>query len=98
MKAKIIKVTNNVSKYGGVFYYVFFIDEKGNHYKTCIHSKCKNSRLWFKHIDTTTCDLWLDNLIVKKGDLIDADSQFVVMRNFGLDAEQQKLFDTENLI
>lgn len=95
MKAKILRVTKQVSKYKGYFWYVFFLGANGQHYKTCIDPKMKNSRRWFQEINLDTKDLWLDNLIVKKGDLINADSCFVVLRNEGTEVEQEKLFDTD---
>lgn len=73
MKCQILKITKQPSKYGGEFYYVFMKSiEDGSDYKTCIYPKCRNYQRWKPYLHE---GIILDNLRIKYGNLIDADSQ-----------------------
>jgi len=85
MKAKITKIQEKPSKYGGMFYYVFFKsdDPPPNSFKTCIYPQNANFQRWLEPIRAyfTGQEVWLDNLILKgnrQKRLIDADSLFII--------------------
>lgn len=78
MKAKITKVQKNKSKFGGDFFYVFFKDEAGKSYKTCLYPKYHNFARWDKIVKECVAarelpEVWLDNLLAA-GNLVNADS------------------------
>ena len=75
MKAKVTGIIkDNPSKHGNKFAYIFFKDEEGNSYKTCIYENCHNKDNWKYILDNPDKEIWLYNLIVKEKGLIDADS------------------------
>lgn len=75
MIAKAIKLVKNPSKFGGYFYYIFFKDENGKSYKTCVGSTFRNFRNWQEIVvELEDNELWLNGLQVKADGLIDADS------------------------
>ena len=76
MKAKILKIQKKKSEYGGHFYFVFMKGEDGKSYKTCLYPSCGNFKRWSFVIEKHSPDkeMWLGNLRVKNGRLVDADS------------------------
>ena len=94
MRVVITKVEQKRSKYGDIFYYVFFKDSDKNSYKTCIYPKMRNYQNW---IGKLKAGLMLDNIDVKMSNkkLIDADSKPIVYKDLTLinpDLKQIKLF------
>ena len=94
MRVVITKVKKERSKYGDIFYYVFFKDREGNSYKSCIYPKMRNYTNW---IGKLKAGLMLDNINVKMSNkkLIDADSKPIVYKVLTLinpDLKQIKLF------
>jgi len=82
MKAKITKISESNSKYGGIFYYIFFKDLEGASFKTCVYPKYRNFVRWGYLIEkyyAGSDEIWLDDLRLKLGRLVDADSLFKVM-------------------
>jgi len=81
MKAKPIKVMEQKSYDGGIFYFLFFKGEDGQSYRTCVSPKCGNFRRWQPIIRDTMLhmEIWLDGLILRGRRLIDADSNFKVI-------------------
>lgn len=79
MELTILKVTDwKTSKHGGRYKYVFMKDEAtGKSYKTCVFENMRNYQRWNSIIQP-------GNLIagcrVRKGNLIDADSQVWLKR------------------
>jgi len=73
MKAQITSIKPTLSKYGGKFYYVFFKNEQGESYKTCLYPNMRNFARWRSVMKQGAV---LTNLIVKSKKLIDADSHF----------------------
>ena len=76
MKAQITSFKKHNSKYGDVFFYVFFKDQNGQSLKSCIYPNMRNFQKWDKVVRT---GMVLDNLKLKHKGLIDADSQFQVV-------------------
>tara|TARA_R110000796_G_scaffold206680_2_gene323006 strand:- start:20 stop:343 length:324 start_codon:yes stop_codon:yes gene_type:complete len=76
MKAQITSFKKHKSKYGDVFFYVFFKDENGQSLKSCIYPNMRNFQKWDKVVRP---GMVLDNLKLKHKGLIDADSQFHVV-------------------
>jgi hypothetical protein len=74
MRAIVLKIQANPSqKTGGTVYQMCFKDlEDGKSYTTWIDSGFRNYRNWRELMQT---QIVLDNLRVKKGNLIDADSE-----------------------
>jgi len=81
MKARVMKITENYSKYGGKFFYIFFKSETGESYRSCLFPLCHNFKHWKPIIDRKDEGLWLDHLLVKDGRLIDADSVPVIIKD-----------------
>tara|TARA_Y100001973_G_C5174906_1_gene321266 strand:+ start:452 stop:757 length:306 start_codon:yes stop_codon:yes gene_type:complete len=83
MKAIITKVKKEHSKYGDIFYYVFFKDKEGQNYKSCIYTKMRNYKNWTGKLKV---GLMLDNLRTKLSNkkLIDADSEPKIYRDLSL--------------
>ena len=83
MKAIITKVKKERSKYGDVFFYVFFKDKEGNSYKSCVYTKMRNYKNWIGKLKPV---LMLDNLKTKLSNnkLIDADSAPRIHRDLSL--------------
>ena len=81
MKAKVLKIDRKNSNQGGDFYYVFLKGEDGRSFKTCLYPRFGNFARWKPIIDKwaalkySVSELWINNLNVKSGNLIDADSQ-----------------------
>jgi hypothetical protein len=75
VRAKLIGQEKHPSKYGGVFYYFFFKDEKGKSLRSCVTPNCRNFKNWEQLLGKE--GITIDNLKVKRhnGDVIvDADS------------------------
>jgi len=89
MKAMVMGRKVNTSKYGGKFYYVFFKDNEGKSYRTCIHDKCRNFNKWKSVVESNSNPI-LDNLNVIKETLVDADSNFTIIGNCGVLAENAR--------
>jgi hypothetical protein len=81
MKAKVLKIEQKKSYQGGDFYYVFLKGEDGRSFKTCLYPRFRNFTQWkpilekWEALKYSVSELWLNNLNVKSGNLIDADSQ-----------------------
>lgn len=77
VKAQIVGIQQRPSKFGGIFYYVFFKDiDNSRSYRTCVYPNYRNFRNW-KHIIESWSEhttITLDNLIVRNGIMVDADS------------------------
>ena len=84
MRAKIVKIEEKDSKYGGFFYFIFFKGEDGKSYRTCVYPRYGNFKRWQPVINDFTKDgikeIWLDGLVKKGERLIDADSLFTVKK------------------
>jgi hypothetical protein len=83
MKAKVTSIGElQESKHASIFYYIFFKGEDGKAYKTCVYLACRNHKRWdnvkYFFNDNPDEEVWLDNLVVKKGSLVDADSFFTI--------------------
>ena len=76
MKAQITSFKKHKSKYGDIFFYVFFKDENGQSFKTCLYTNMRNFQKWDKVVKP---GMVLDNLSLKRKGLIDADSQFQII-------------------
>ncbi len=78
MKAKVIKLQEKKSKFGGSFYYLFMKDDKGQSYKTCLYPQYRNFNRWRIIVNNAKqgIDTWMDGLNIKnqKSKMIDADS------------------------
>lgn len=83
MKGKITGVKPRDSKYGGVFYHIFFKNEYGS-YRTCIDPKNRNWQNWKDLISSHMNgeEVILDGLAIKKDTLIDADSPVRKLHGF----------------
>lgn len=72
------KIERKSSRYGGIFYYLFFkCLTCGHSYRTCLGPKMRNYARWSEIVDGVKAEqtFALTNLIVKPGTrLIDADS------------------------
>ena len=42
LKAEVLKIDQHPSKYGGIFFYVYFKAENGKSYRSCVDPKMKN--------------------------------------------------------
>ena len=89
MQAQITSFKACKSKYGDIFYYLFFKDEYGKSYKSCIYTNMRNYYKWQKVIGMLKQynphrGLVLDGLSIKEKTLNNADSPFVIvgMRKF----------------
>ena len=94
MRVVITKVKQKRSKYGDIFYYVFFKDRDKNSYKTCIYPKMRNYQNW---IGKLKAGLMLDNVMITRFNkkLIDADSRPIIFKDLTLinpNLNQIKLF------
>jgi hypothetical protein len=76
MRCKVLKISENPSKFQGTFYYIFFKGEDGKTYKTCISAQYRNFRNWQFVLKNRDKEIWLDNLFLSPRDknLVDADS------------------------
>ena len=76
MEARIMKVDEKRSRYGGNFYYVFFKDlSTGKSMRTCIDPKMGNYRRWHGFLEPGIVLGNLRTIIRRNGsELIDADS------------------------
>lgn len=77
MTAKIVEIQQRPSKWGGIFYHVFFKDANGKNFYTYVYPRMRNFSRWKKVLNkgTNLTDL---KLMVNKNNLIDADSNFKV--------------------
>ena len=93
MIAKLIKLAETPSKFGGSFYYAFFKDEHGDSYKSCITKQCRNYSKWSEIISNFNEEqgVWLNGLTVKEKGLVDADSEPFICLSPTEEAKQQKL-------
>lgn len=84
MRAKPIKVQEQKSFIEGQnFFFVFFKDEDGKSYRTCISPTCGNFKRWEPILREVRAgfEVWLDGLILRGSRLIDADSRFTIARS-----------------
>ena len=76
-KAIIMGINERPSKFGGIFYYIYFKDaENGKSDRTCVYPNFRNFKHW-KHIISKWSEhttITLDNLIVRSNNMVDADS------------------------
>jgi hypothetical protein len=82
MKAQLLKVQKQPSKYKGYFHYLFFKGEDGKSYRSCVGDAYRNWVNWrdiIANFDESE-PLWLDGLKLK-GSLIDADSKPVKVKD-----------------
>lgn len=81
MKAKPIKVKEQKSNSGGIFYWIFFKGENGSSFRTCVSPICGNFKRWEPVINKVRSgvEIWLDDLNIRGYRLIDADSRFKVI-------------------
>ena len=91
MKAQITRITPTLSKYGGKFYYVFFKDDNGKSFKTCLYPTMRNFLRWKTVMKVGAV---LTNLSIKEKNLIDADSwfNFIGIQPIEKNSHQTKLF------
>ena len=76
-KATITGISERPSKFGGIFYYIYFKDtENGKSYRTCVYPNFRNFKHWKNIISrwSNKTLITLDNLIVRNGGMVDADS------------------------
>jgi len=71
MRATLLKTQEQVSKFGGKFYYAFFKGDDGKSYCSCLYPNYGNFKRWQCLIGKE--NVVLDNLNVR-GNMIDADS------------------------
>lgn len=76
MKAQITSFKSQKSKYGDTFFYVFFKDQNGKSFRSCIYENMRNFAKWKRILKP---GMVLDNLSLKSKGLIDADSQFQII-------------------
>jgi len=80
MKATLTKISKKASQYGGYFYYAYFKTDEGDSYYTCLSPKKRNFQRWKKILRNRKYQgIHLSGLKIKKGNLIDADSNFKVV-------------------
>lgn len=83
MKAKIVKIREEDSRYGGRVYHVFFKTEEGKPLRTYVYKNCRNYQRWAwviqKFLEKQT-EIWIKNFLLlnEKKRLIDADSLFEI--------------------
>ncbi len=77
MIATLLKIKKTPSRYGGYFYYAFFKGNDSKAYYTCLYPKMRNYIRWGKVLKEGTV---FKNLKIKKGNLIDADSKFIIVK------------------
>jgi len=77
MIGKITKIEKRSSRYGGHFFYVFFSGIDGKKYYSCIYPKMRNYKRWKNVLEEGTM---LKRLRIFKGNLVDADSKFEIMK------------------
>ena len=76
MRAQITSFKQQQSKYGDTFFYVFFKDQNGKSFRSCIYQNMRNFAKWKNVLKN---GMVLDNLTLKDKGLIDADSQFHII-------------------
>jgi len=76
MEARIMKVDEKRSKYGGIFYYVFFKDlNSGKSLRSCIDPEMGNYKRWHEFLKPGTVLGNLRTITRRDGSvLVDADS------------------------
>jgi len=72
MKAMLLKSERRASKYGGHFFYLFFKGEDGKSYRSCVTPACRNFAQWKLFLGRE--NVWVEGLMVKSKNMIDADS------------------------
>ena len=78
MRAQLINISKQPSKYGGDFYYLFFKAD-GKSYRSCVSPSYRNWSKWREVVDSFDgSPILLDGLKLK-GNLVDADSSPVVV-------------------
>jgi len=78
MLATVTSITSKVSKFGGEAFLITFKGEDGKSYRTWVATNNGNFARWSDIIFKWGKGTVLSGLIVKKGNLIDADSQFYI--------------------
>jgi len=81
MKAKIIKIKEVSSRYGGICYAIFFKTDGGRSLRTWVGQSYGNFKRWWPVIELfskSPGEVWLDGLSLKGDRLIDADSLFTL--------------------
>lgn len=78
MIAKVTKVESKPSRYGGIFYYMFFNNMEGKSYRTCLYPEYRNFERWKPVISkfNSGVEVWLKGLFLGAKGLINADSPF----------------------
>jgi len=82
MRCKVLRITEQPSKQGGIFYYVFLKSEDEKSFKTCLYPNYRNFTTWQPIIALNkTREVWIDNVdtVEKNGEtIVDADSKIVI--------------------
>lgn len=76
MIAQITSYKQQKSKYGDAFFYVFFKDQDGKSFRSCIYQNMRNFSKWKNVLKN---GMVLSNLVLKQKGLIDADSNFQIL-------------------
>ena len=74
MQALLMRIDTKPSKFGGIFYYLFWKGEDQKSYRTAVYPQYRNYNRWRDIIDNRKIKRWYKNL-AKRGKIIDADSQ-----------------------
>ena len=81
MTGEIMKIEKKKAKDGGSFWYIFFkMKETGKSARSCIYERMRNFAKWEDIIKNNKFGLVLSNLIMLEGNLIDADSDFKILK------------------
>lgn len=82
MRAKVIKIIDQIDKFGKPIVIICFKSEDGKSYHTWTGMMFKNYTRWKQIVDlfrqNKDIEIWLEGLFLKSKDLIDADSRFKV--------------------
>lgn len=74
-KLLVTGVREQKSKYGGIFYYVYFKEySTGNSYKTCLTPSCRNYKNWTNLMNNYKDKVVEVENVRAEGKLVDADS------------------------
>jgi hypothetical protein len=82
MKAKVLKIKEISSRYGGICYAIFFKTDGGRSLRTWVAQNYGNFKRWWPVIDSffkSSGEIWLDGLSLKGDRLVDADSLFTIV-------------------
>jgi len=76
MKAKLLRVEEKPSVYGGTFFYFFFKGDDSKSYRSCVSSNYRNFKNWKALLDQAKNNPWIDGLFLSNRSprLINADS------------------------